>query len=147
MFFHCKRLSPGFRLPTSGVNAEGELVDPHAVGYDLYACEDGSIEPLQRRLIPLGFAAAFTEGYVGLFLDRSGMANKGLHRFGGVIDPSYRGEWKVILYNSTHEPFVYRQGDRLAQVVFMRIEKPEPTEVSVLEESSRGEGGIGSTGK
>jgi dUTP pyrophosphatase len=147
MFFHCKRLSDGFRLPTRGVDLEGRIADPQAVGYDLYAPEDGFVEPLQRKLIGLGFAAAFTEGYVGLLLDRSGMASKGLHRFGGVIDPSYRGEWKVILYNSTHQTLEYRRGDRLVQVAFMRVEKPEPTEVSALEETQRGGGGIGSTGE
>lgn len=145
IFFHCKRLRDGFKLPTSGVNAEGLLEDPEAVGFDLYAPEDGWVDPLSRKLVKLGFAAAFTNGYVGLLLDRSGMGNKGMHRFGGVIDPSYRKEWGVILYNSNHEVFHFKAGDRLVQVVFLRTEKPTPIEVEVLDETSRS-GGFGSTG-
>lgn len=119
--------------------------DPDAVGYDLYAPESGFVDPLSRKLVKLGFRAAFTPGYIGLLLDRSGMGNKGITRFAGVIDPCYRDEWGVILYNTTHETFRWNAGDRLIQVVFFKIEKPEPITVSTLEGVDRG-GGFGSTG-
>ncbi len=145
MFFHVELLN-GI-LPTRGVKPEtGEVVDPDAVGYDLYASEDGFIEPLQRKMIPLGFKAAFTPGYVGRYADRSGMANKGITFFGGVIDPSYRGEWKVILYNTTGQTFEFKRGDRLIQCLFCQVGLPEVTQVSRVDETIRGEGGIGSSG-
>lgn len=145
MFFHCMKIHPNFRLPTRGVNEVGVLADKDAVGYDIYAVEDGFLDPLSRKLVKLGFASSFTPGYVGLLLDRSGMGNKGIHRFGGVIDPSYRNEWGAILYNSTHDVFRWKAGARLIQVVFLRVEHPEPILVSELEATSR-EGGFGSTG-
>jgi deoxyuridine 5'-triphosphate nucleotidohydrolase len=146
MFFHCLPLHDNFKLPTSGVDGLGELVDPDSVGFDLYAPESGSIDPLSRKLVKLGFASSFTSGYIGLLLDRSGMGNKGIHRFAGVIDPSYRKEWAVILYNSNPHTFEWQAGDRIVQVVFFKIEKPTPIIVTELEESTR-VGGFGSTGQ
>ncbi len=149
MFFHVELLKDsGATLPTRGVDPRsGGVVDDQAVGYDLYAASDGFIEPLTRRLIGLGFKASFTPGHVGRYADRSGMANKGITFFGGVIDPSYRGEWKVILYNSTGELFEYKKGDRIVQVIFVRVELPEVSQVSSVEDSLRGASGIGSSGK
>lgn len=146
MYFHILPCHDNFKLPTSGFDpAEGIIKDPDAVGFDLYAPEGGFIDPLHRKLIKLGFKSAFTVGYVGLLLDRSGMGNKGITRFAGVIDPNYRDEWGVILYNSNHEQFTWKPGDRLIQVVFVKHEKPIPTIVTELEGVNRG-GGFGSTG-
>ncbi len=139
MYFHCLPMHENFKLPT--------CAEPEAVGFDLYAPEDGFLDPLSRKVVKLGFASSFTQGFVGLLLDRSGMGAKGIHRFGGVIDPSYRKEWGAILYNSTHELFSWRAGDRLIQVVFMAVEKPEAILVTKLEESGSRTGGFGSTGK
>lgn len=136
MFFHVKRLTD-IEMP--------KRATPNSAGYDLFAPENGFLDPLQRKLIGLGFAASFTAGWVGLLLDKSGMGNKGLTRLGGVIDADYRDEWKVILYNTTHEVFRWSKGHKLIQVVFMEYGSPEPQEVSELEETNR-KGGFGSTG-
>lgn len=146
MFFHCKRLHSGFVLPTSGLDPETLRVDPDSVGFDIYAPEDGSLDALCSRIVKLGFAASFTPGYMGLLLDRSGMGAKGITRLGGVIDPSYRKEWGAILYNTTHKTFNWKAGQRIIQVVFVKVEKPTPIEVSELEETAR-VGGFGSTGQ
>lgn len=146
MYFHVELL--GGRLPTRGVDpVSGQVKDPDAVGYDLYAPCDGFIDPLERKLVKLGFRAAFNPGYVGKIFDRSGMGNKGLCSFAGVIDPSYRGEWGVILYNTTPNVFFFSAGDRIAQVVFFKVELPEVCEVSSLDATPRGAGGYGSTGR
>lgn len=146
MYFHVKRLTTGCRLPTRGLNPETKLVDPDSVGYDLYAPEDGFLDPLSHKIVKLGFASAFTPGYVGLLLDRSGMGAKGIARLGGVIDPSYREEWGAILYNTRAEVFSWKAGHRLIQVVFFKVEAPEVIEVSELEAPSARIGGFGSTG-
>ncbi len=139
MHFHVVLL-PGGRVPCRA--------EPGSVGFDLFAPADGFIDPLCRATIPLGFKSEFTPGYVGKIFDKSGLASKqGICSFAGVIDPSYRGEWGVILYNSTQKVFRYRAGDKLAQVVFFKVELPEALEVSILSETQRGEGGYGSTGK
>lgn len=141
MFWHICPL-PGIlvELPTRGFG------DPEAVGYDLYVPTSGFIDPLSRSLIGLGFCAAFTPGFEAHLEDRSGMANKGITYMGGVIESSYRGEWKVILYNTTAEVFNYSAGDRIIQVVFRECVRPTPEFVSVLEETSRGASGFGSSG-
>lgn len=122
--------------------------DPAAVGYDIFSPMDVTLDPLQRRLIKVGFKTEFTEGFMGQINDRSGMGNKGITVFGGVIDPSYRGEWGVILYNSTGAPFEIKQGDKIAQVVFVRVGLPDVVVVEgELSESNRGEKGFGSSDK
>lgn len=118
-----------------------------SVGYDIYPPGYGVILPKSRQLIKLGFKAAIKPGYVGLLLDRSGMANKGMTRMGGVIDPSYRGEWGAIIYNTTDTPFEYDNSKALIQCVFVRAELPIPYIVDHLDETDRGEGGFGSTDK
>jgi dUTP pyrophosphatase len=103
---------------------------------------------LQRKTIKLAFKAAFTPGYIGKLFDRSSLAHKnGVMSLSGVIDPDYRGEWGIILYNSTPHTFEFKAGDRIGQVVFWKVEAPEVSEVSSLEDTQRGEGGYGSTGK
>lgn len=136
--WHILPCHEGFKMPTRGT--------PSSVGFDLYAPEGGFIAALDRRLIRLGFKASFADNWMALFLDRSGMANKGQARLGGVIDPDYRDEWKVILYNTTSRDFHFNAGDRLVQVVFLPIGTPTPELVSQLEASERS-GGFGSTGK
>lgn len=117
------------------------------VGFDLYAPEDGFVDPLSRKLVKVGIATEFTEGHAGMICDRSGMANKGITVLGGVIDPSYRGEWGVILYNTTPTLYEFKRGDRIAQVLFVPVQLPEAEEVEgELSVTARGSGGFGSTG-
>jgi dUTP pyrophosphatase len=135
---HVKRLVPHARLPERQHNS---------AGYDLYASEDITIPPGQVGVVSLGIASAFPDFYVALVWDRSGMGKKGLTVFGGVIDSDYRGEWKVLLYNSTGSPFDVHRGDRIAQVLFQPVQHFPVVEVEELTNTSRGTGGLGSTGK
>lgn len=121
--------------------------DPQAAGFDIFAPQDAVLDPLCRKLIKVGVKSEFTEGYVGQINDRSGMGNKGITVFGGVIDSSYRGEWGVILYNSTGEVFNIKAGDKIAQVLFMKVETPEVLVIEgELSESRRADKGFGSSG-
>ena len=116
-------------------------------GWDLYAAEDAIIEPSQTELIGTDIAMAIPEGYVGLIWDRSGMATKrGIHRFAGVIDSSYRGPIKVCLWNSTQEHCIINKGDRITQILFQAVPNFPIIEVQNLDKTSRGSHGFGSTG-
>lgn len=147
MFWNIFPLSDGFVQPTRGYDPGKKIItDPYAIGYDLYAPEDGFLDPLTRKLIPLGFSSEFAPDYGCRYCDRSGMANKGITYFGGLIESSYRNEWKVILYNSSGELFCWNRGDRLIQAVFSLRVEAEILIVTSLSASDRGLGGIGSTG-
>ena len=88
------------------------------------------------------------DGYVGLILPRSGMAYKhGIDVFAGVIDSSYRGDVWVILYNSQYSNYNIEKGDRIAQIIFQKIEDFDLHVVENLDDTSRGAGGFGSSGK
>ena len=108
------------------------------------------LEPLQRAMIPTGIYLALPEGTEAQVRPRSGLAAK----FGisvlnapGTIDADYRGEVKVILVNLSNEPFTVNPGERIAQLVLARYERIEWDEVETLDETCRGEGGFGSTGR
>lgn len=119
-------------------------------GLDLYAAIDFELQPFQRALIPCGFALAIPRGYAGFVMPRSGLAIKhgiSLVNTPGLIDSNYRGELKVILIN--HDPqnsFSIKRGDRIAQLVIMKVKDVFFTGTDSLPETSRGEGGFGSSG-
>ena len=123
-----------------------------SAGMDLKAniSEAVLLEPLQRAMIPTGIYLALPEGTEAQVRPRSGLAAK----FGisvlnapGTIDADYRGEVKVILVNLSNEPFTVNPGERIAQLVLARYERIEWDEVETLDETCRGEGGCGSTGR
>ncbi len=123
-----------------------------SAGMDLKAniSEAVLLEPLQRAMIPTGIYLALPEGTEAQVRPRSGLAAK----FGisvlnapGTIDADYRGEVKVILVNLSNEPFTVNPGERIAQLVLARYERIEWDEVETLDETCRGEGGFGSTGR
>ena len=116
-------------------------------GWDLYASDDAVIAPTKTELIGTDIALGIPEGYVGLIWDRSGMAaNRGIHRFAGVIDSGYRGEIKVCLWNSSEEFCVINKGDKIAQILFHPVHHFALTEASGLTPTDRGSGGCGSSG-
>ena len=124
----------------------------HAAGMDLRANLDQPVElkPLQRALIPTGLFIALPVGYEAQIRPRSGLAFKhGLTVLNspGTIDADYRGEVKVLLVNLSDTPFVINDGERVAQMVIAKHETATWEQVDTLPESSRGEGGFGSTGK
>lgn len=123
-----------------------------SAGMDLKANITESIEldSLERAMVPTGLYIELPEGYEAQIRPRSGLAAK----FGitvanapGTIDADYRGEIKVILVNLSKEKFVINPGERIAQMVIAKYEKIEWREVEQLEESERGTGGFGSTGR
>ena len=124
----------------------------NSAGMDLKAniTEPVTLGPLERALIPTGLYIALPEGTEAQVRPRSGLAAKhgiSVLNSPGTIDADYRGEVKVILVNLSNEPFVVNSGERIAQMVVARYEKVEWDEVEVLDETDRGEGGFGSTGR
>ena len=116
-------------------------------GMDIYSCEDVIIEPKQRKTVSTGITTEFPEGHVALVWDKSGLAAKsGIKTMAGVIDCHYRGEWKIVLLNTTNESYEIKKGDKIAQVLIQSIIKPEIEVVEELSETKRGGGGFGSTG-
>lgn len=120
-------------------------------GYDLYAAERVSIAPGERAGVGTGIALAIPDGWAGLVLPRSGLAARHgitLPNAPGLIDSGYRGEVRVLLLNTDpREAFEVTVGDRIAQLVLVRHESPELIEVESLEETVRGAGGFGSSGR
>jgi dUTP pyrophosphatase len=117
-------------------------------GWDLYAAEDAIIDPSAREVISTGVAIAVPDGFVGLIWDRSSMAAKrGVHRFAGVIDSGYRGEIKVCLWNASDRYCVVNRGERIAQILFQQVPPFTLIEVFSLDDTDRGRGGFGSSGK
>ena len=97
-------------------------------------------------MINTGVKIAIPKNFYGRIASRSSMAMKGIDVCAGVIDSDYRGEIKVLLYNTKDEPFEVNLGDRIAQIIFTRVEYFNFQVVSDLANSQRGEGGFGSTG-
>ena len=123
-----------------------------SAGMDLRANLESPIvlKPLQRCLVPTGIYMALPEGYEAQVRPRSGLAiKKGISVLNspGTIDADYRGEVCVILVNLSTEDFVIEDGERIAQMVIARHEQAEWHEVDVLDETERGAGGFGHTGK
>jgi len=117
-------------------------------GMDLFAIEDVTVEPMERAQIGTGIAMEIPEGYVGLIWDKSGLSHKfGIKTLGGVIDSGYRGEIKVGVVNLGKEKYVFEKGHKVAQMVIQKKETPELVEAEELNDSERGIGGFGSTGK
>lgn len=139
-----KRLSESATLPTYG--------SKKAAAMDLYAnCPNGlAILPHETVKIGTGFAIQPPEGYCALILARSGLATKqGLAPANkvGLCDEDYRGEYIVALHNHSDIPQVVHHGDRIAQLMFVPYEQANLIEVEELDETERGSGGFGSTGK
>jgi dUTP pyrophosphatase len=123
-----------------------------SAGMDLKANlkEPVVLQPLQRTLVPTGLFIALPKGYEAQVRPRSGLAIKhGITVLNtpGTVDADYRGEVCVILVNLSQEPFEIVPGERIAQMVIARHEQVEWEQVEVLDETSRGAGGFGSTGK
>lgn len=123
-----------------------------SAGMDLRANLDEPItlKPLERRLIPTGLSIALPDGFEAQVRPRSGLAfKKGITVLNspGTIDADYRGDIGVILINLSQGDFVVENGERIAQLVVAAYTQVEWVEVSELDETTRGEGGFGSTGK
>ena len=137
-----RRLDPDLPVPS--------YAHPGDAGADLHAALEVVLAPGERTLVPTGVALALPEGYVGLVHPRSGLAARcglSIVNTPGTVDAGYRGEVKVLLINlDPREDVVLSKGDRIAQLVVQRVEHARFVEVETLPDSSRGEGGYGSTG-
>ena len=134
-----KRVVPDAVLPTRA--------HPDDAGLDLYAAEDVVLGGGGGQTVRTGIALAIPPRHVGLVFDRSSMAKRGVKTAGGVIDAGYRGEVLVVLRNLTNETIQVTKGDRIAQLLIMPVATPAVLESSLLDETSRGANGFGSTGK
>jgi dUTP pyrophosphatase len=139
-----KRLPHGQGLPLPSYATAG------AAGMDVVAAEDVTLAPGARHAVATGFAVAIPPGYEIQVRPRSGLALKhGVTCLNtpGTIDEDYRGEVKVILANLGAEPFEVRRGERIAQLVPAAVQRATFAEVDELDETRRGAGGFGSTGR
>ena len=124
---------------------------PGDAGADIYSSIDITIEPGKRALVPTGIAIALSDGYAAFVHPRSGLAVKygvGLVNAPGTIDAGYRGEISLIVINHDQsESFEIKRGDRIAQLVFQRVERAEFVAVEELPGSNRSGSGFGSSGR
>jgi len=133
-----KRLHSAAKLPSYG--------HPGDAGLDLFSCADLILAPGQVRAVPTGIKVAIPAGHVGLIWDKSGISLSGVHRLAGVVDAGYRGEVRVVMVNLSREPLTISQGMKIAQMLIQPVREVKVTEVEELDDTSRGEGGFGSTG-
>jgi dUTP pyrophosphatase len=137
-----RRLDPDLPVPS--------YAHPGDAGIDLYAADTTSIAPGARALVPTGVALAIPEGWVGLVHPRSGLAvEHGVTVLNapGTIDAGYRGEVKVLLVNHGEGAFEVRHGQRVAQLLLVRVGRAEVRDVERLDVTVRSDGGFGSTGR
>lgn len=118
-----------------------------SAGYDVYSTKDVVVRAHSRTLVDTGVTIRIPVGHVGLLKSRSSLAwKRGLDVEAGVIDSDYRGEVKVLLHNATDTDATVAMGDRVAQLLVLRVALPTPVVVDALDETERGAGGFGSTG-
>lgn len=139
-----KKLREDAVLPTYG--------SEYAAGADLYACMDApvTIEPHSTVMLHTGLAMEIPAGYAGLIYARSGLASKrhlAPANKVGVVDPDYRGEFMIALHNHSEEPQTVEPGERIAQLVITPFITANFNVADELDETVRGEGGFGSTGR
>jgi dUTP pyrophosphatase len=138
-----KRIDPELPLPAYAY--------PGDAGMDLYSRVDVDLGPGERARVPTGLAVAIPEGYAGFVQPRSGLADRhGLSMVNtpGLIDSHYRGEIAVLLLNTDkREPIHIGRGEKIAQIVFQAVEEAVWAVVGDLEDTVRGEGGFGSSGR
>lgn len=123
---------------SAGMDLKADITEPIVLG------------PLERAMVPTGLFIALPDGTEAQVRPRSGLAAKhgiSVLNSPGTIDADYRGEIKVILVNLSNDHFTINPGERIAQLVVARYEKVEWDEVDVLDETERGSGGFGSTGR
>jgi dUTP pyrophosphatase len=142
MSLRVRRLDPRAVLPTRAYDGDA--------GLDLYALDDGVLEPGERASVRTGIAVEIPVGQAGLVLPRSGLARRhgiSVVNTPGLIDAGYRGEVEVLLLNTDRSSsFSIAAGDRIAQLVIVGVQTPQVVEVQELALSERGSGGFGSSG-
>lgn len=135
-----KKLNPDAIIPSYGHDGDA--------AFDLHTTATVTIAPGERVQVPTGIAMAIPEGYVGLIWDKSGLSHKfGLKAMGGVIDAGYRGEVMIGMINLGDKEYTFEKGHKVSQMIIQERLHAEIETVEELDDSSRGTGGFGSTGK
>lgn len=136
-----KLLSPNAKVPVKSHPGED-------AGFDVFALEDAYLSPKDFKVFNLGFALSFEPGYVCLVQGRSGLATRsGVFTIGNVIDSGYRGECHATLVNSGIDAVKIKAGDKIAQLLFLKLSPDQILDqVEILESSNRANNGLGSTG-
>ena len=153
-----KKLTENAILPKKGT--------PESAGFDLYAIADEIIPsryselgkslkktrkpadiPINQKILKTNLSMMIQTGYEGHIRPRSGLAMKGISTMAGTIDSDYRGDVGVVLINHGDNDVLIKKGERMAQILFKKTESPEIVEVLELENTIRGSGGYGSTGR
>ena len=134
-----QKLHPDAKIPL--------VATEHAAAFDLHSIEDTTLQPGETKAIGTGIALELPKGFACYIRDRSSMGFKGIHSFAGLLDSDYRGEYKIVLHNTTKAPFTINKHDRIAQGSIKEFYTPEFEIVENLSETERGTGGFGSTGK
>jgi dUTP pyrophosphatase len=135
-------------VQVAGPGALPEYASPSAAGADLRASARVTLAPGEIALVPTGIALALPPGHVGLVWPRSGLAVRhGLDTLAGVIDADYRGEVRVALVNHGSEPVTLEAGERIAQLLVQPVARVTFARAAALDDTSRGTGGFGSTGR
>lgn len=135
-----KKLQPHATIP--------KFAHHNDAGADLFCLDDVTIPAGQQSTIATGIAQQLPDGFVALVWDKSGIsAKRRLKVMGGVLDAGYRGEIVVTLANLGDEDQSFKSGEKIAQMLFQKVYQPEIIEVETLDDSTRGSGKFGSTGK
>ena len=134
-----QKINPEIKIPSYAHTGDA--------GMDLYAAENVNIKPGERKVVATGMKMEIPSGYVGLIWDKSGLASKnGLKIMGGVIDATYRGEAGVVIVNLSDQEYRVEKNNKIAQMLIQKVASAEIEEVENLENTSRGDGGFGSSG-
>jgi len=134
-----KKLSEDATLP--------HYAHPGDAGLDIYSSEDNLIIPNERKLISTALSIELPESHVAFIKDKSGVAyKKGITTMAGVIEYTYRGEYKILMYNTSKENYEIKKGEKIAQIVILPVATAEVEEVTELSDTQRGDGAFGSTG-
>lgn len=135
-------------LPLTDTATIPTKATPGSAGWDLYADEHLVIRPLSRAMVATGIAVSLPDDTAGLIWPRSGLAYKhGIDVLAGVIDSDYTGPVNVVLQNHAGVPFVIQPGDRIAQLLIQPVTQVNLMMVASLDDTARGAGGFGSTGR
>lgn len=135
-----KRLRDNIKLPS--------YANPGDAGMDIYTPESFTLAPGERKFVPIGISFEIPDGHVLLSWGKSSLASKaGIETIGGVIDSGYRGEVFIGLINLSDTDYHFEEQDKICQLLIQPVLRPEIIESSDLSDSSRGDGGFGSTGK
>lgn len=140
MFIKFKKLNKNAKIPC--------YAHPGDAGMDLFSLENKILKPGVRYGFKIGIAVIIPKNYVGLVWDKSGLAlNEGLTTLAGVIDSGYRGEIGVVTLNTSRKNIKIEKGQKIAQFLIQPIVSAKIKEIDSLDNTSRGKGGFGSTGK